>query len=217
MPLAKIAFVGLLGSGDSPEWARWQDYLAQLAWGVVEAMPGGCAIELLSLGKMARREVLRPGVERRTLPAAVDARDPLEAISWEYPAALAGADLVHIHEHFSRSSELAVLLAKRNRQMICVTEHRVTHNSLFAELELSKLADAVIYYDRPPSVARRVGQAVEVIPGEFDLAAFDSRFAVGGEGATAPQPPTAEQARQTGSRLARLYQKLLADVACEAA
>jgi len=47
---------------------------------------------------------IQPGVSLRLLPAA-KFTEPLNALSWELPAALAQADLIHIHQAAMRASE----------------------------------------------------------------------------------------------------------------
>src|SRR5262245_10690348 len=79
-------------------------YPVNCARGVVESSGGTCSVEILSFDQEPSTRTLSPGVTLRLLPA-VRVSNPWSVISWELAAALAGADLVHIHQAAMRASE----------------------------------------------------------------------------------------------------------------
>ena len=93
------------------------------ARGVAEASGGAYAVEIISFGEHPSRTVLYPDVTLRVLKAARRPSNPLDVVSWELPAAFADADLVHIHQAFTRCSEVGLLVAKQQGKPICVTDH----------------------------------------------------------------------------------------------
>ncbi len=66
---------------------------------------------------------MQPGLSLRVLRAANRPLNPLDTTSWELPGAIADADLVHLHMPFTRSNELALIVAKQQHKPICVTDH----------------------------------------------------------------------------------------------
>src|SRR5262249_53573045 len=90
-------------------------YPLNLARGVVEASAGPCGVEAVPSDTPPRRQVTQSGVPLRLLPA-VNQANPLRVLSWELPAAIAGADLVHIHQAAMRASEVALLIARQQRK-----------------------------------------------------------------------------------------------------
>ena len=83
------------------------------ARGVVEASRGAYAVEIISFGAQPSCVVLYPDVTLRVLKATRRPANPLDVVSWELPAAIADADFVHIHQAFTRCSEMGLLAAKQ--------------------------------------------------------------------------------------------------------
>ena len=96
------------------------------ARGVVEASRGAYAVEIISFGAQPSCEVLYPGVPLRVLKATRRPANPLDVVSWELPAAIADADFVHIHQAFTRCSEMGLLAAKQQCKPVCVSDHEKT-------------------------------------------------------------------------------------------
>jgi len=172
MSLVKIAYLGLLDGDQASGDARGESHLTQLAESVSVAWRGECEIELISCGPQPRVERLREHVVRRVLPLSGNPLTPWDACSWQLPAALADADIVHLHDYHSRTCELALLIAKQQRKFLCLTDYGVTANWLATELELHCLADAVICH--AAVAARKLsGLAnVEFLPAEISLEWF---------------------------------------------
>ena len=86
------------------------------------ASGGRCTVELLSYGSEPARRQLAPGVTLRVMAGNHPAH-PLDVVSWEIVDALRDADLVHVHQVFTRGGEVAVLVAKQQHKPVCVTDH----------------------------------------------------------------------------------------------
>ncbi|HVW37081.1 MAG TPA: hypothetical protein VHB99_07240 [Pirellulales bacterium] len=172
MSLAKIAYLGLLDGDQASGDARGESHLTRLAESVSIAWRGECEIELISCGPQPRVERLREHVVRRVLPVSGSPLTPWDACSWELPAALADADIVHLHDYYSRTCELALLIAKQQRKFLCLTDYGITANWLATELELHCLADAVICH--AADAARKLSSLanVEFLPAEISLEWF---------------------------------------------
>ncbi|MCA1686993.1 MAG: glycosyltransferase family 1 protein, partial [Planctomycetia bacterium] len=72
-----------------------------LAKGVVERSGGRIEVELLSVSQEPGRWSAAPGVSVRRVKAAGHPKDPIDSVSWELVEALAGADLVHLHQAYT--------------------------------------------------------------------------------------------------------------------
>ena len=65
----------------------------------------------------------RPGLTVKVLAAARPPINSLDVVSWDLPAAIADVDLIHIHQAYTRCSEVALLVAKQQGKPIVVTDH----------------------------------------------------------------------------------------------
>ncbi|HWB10473.1 MAG TPA: hypothetical protein VG826_14690 [Pirellulales bacterium] len=143
----KIAWLGLLDSDDATASTRAQDHLVRLARHVVLASRHAWSIDVISCGRNPGCRALGAGVERVVLPVAGSPRTFWDRVSWALPAALSAADLVHLHDGFSRSCEVGLLIARQARKPICMTEWGVEGYWLSTELALRELADVVVCHD----------------------------------------------------------------------
>ncbi len=215
----RIAWLGLLDSDEvtSPPRARAEEHLLQLAQQVVVAAGVGTTIELISCGAAANERVLAPGVERVVLATAGRAHTVWDRLSWALPDAIARADVVHLHEGFSRSCELALLVAKQLRKPVCVTEWGIEGYWLSTELRLSELADVIICHGGGWPQATACTKPVETIGCDIDIRQL---------GVPAPWPanaclveennesalPISGQYRAAGFQLWGVYRRLTAGV-----
>ncbi len=104
----------------------------------------------------------------RVLKATGRPSNPLDAVSWDLPAAIADADLVHIHQAFTRCSELGLLVAKQQRKPICVTDHGGGTSTLGTRLGSMDLADRIIPYSDFGAGFFRTTTPIQVIKGGVD-------------------------------------------------
>lgn len=141
-------------------------YPLNIAMGV--AATGAYTVELVSYGEAAsaRRMPLLDGVILRVLPAA-KRRGP-DKLSWEILGAVREADVVHIHQVFSRSSEVAFLAAKLAGKPVCVTDHGGGTSQLGRSLGILELADRVVSYSRFAASLMQTTASVAVVPGGVD-------------------------------------------------
>ena len=172
MPLAKIAYLGLLDGDLAYGDARGEEHLTRLAESVANAWPGGCEVELISCGPRPRVERLRSRVVRRELPLSGSPVTPWDACSWQLPSVLADADVVHLHDYHSRTCELALLIAKQQRKFLCLTDYGVTANWLTIELDLQRLADVVICHTADAAAKSAAFDNAEFLPAEISLEWF---------------------------------------------
>jgi len=147
-------------------------YPLNLARGVVEGSQGVCEVELISFGASSFHRQLYPGVTLRVLKAAGPPRNPLDVVSWDLPTAIADADLVHIHQAYTRCSEMGLLVAKQQRKPICITDHGGSTSPLGGQVGSLELADRIICYSQFGASLYRSRTPIIVIKGGVDAAHF---------------------------------------------
>jgi glycosyltransferase involved in cell wall biosynthesis len=146
-------------------------YPLYLASGVVDGARDDYEIEIISYGVKARREELRPGVVLRVLKSKRPANS-LDALSWDMPEAIEGADLVHIHQVYTRSSLAALLAAKQQGKPVCITDHGARCTDLGIEETVIELADRILCYSDFGASVMRSNIPVVVIKGGVDTNLF---------------------------------------------
>ncbi len=168
MAARKVAYLTPLFFDESSYLGGGERYAANLAAGVVEGSGERFEVELISYGVRADRRTLRPGVALRVLPVARRPDNPLDAVSWELPDAIADADLVHVHMAYSRSAELGLLAARQQRKPTCVSDHGGHSSWLGASLGSLELADRVVCYSDFGATLHRTKTPIVVIKGGVD-------------------------------------------------
>lgn len=171
----RIVYLGLLASDRATGMRRAEEHLTALAESVVGHSRGQVSVDIVSCGEAVGRRVVGAGVSRTVLPFAGTPRTPWDAASWQLPEQLAECDIVHIHDGFSRLGELGLLVAKQLRKPICVTEYGVKGHWLGIELDLPRLADAIICHSATVSAevtAADGDRAVELLEAEIDVRWF---------------------------------------------
>ncbi len=215
MPQTKIAYLGLFDGDRASGLSRGEGHLLAMARGVVAASRGTVSVELLSCGPASECLPLCPGVVKRVLPWAGRPRTPLDAASWELPATLADASLVHLHDGFSRACEIGLLVAKQRHVPVCLTEYGLVGHWLSVELGLQALADMMICHSQAVAVHWRARVPVEVVSGRVN----PHWFGVAPEWPrTAPVPPACPEDDSPpvvdyatlGAELSSIYRKVLA-------
>src|SRR5260370_27061025 len=115
---------------------------------------------------------MAPGVSLRVLKAAGKPAHPLDVVSWELPEAIAEADLVHIHQAYTRCSELGFLIAKQQRKPVCITDHGGSSSPLVRQLGMLELVDHIVAYSDFGASLYRTSRPMTVIKGGVDTLRF---------------------------------------------
>jgi alpha-maltose-1-phosphate synthase len=148
-----------LGGGE-----RYPSNLARAVAGT-----GEYAVELVSYGDGVgvRSMSLAEGVTLRVLPAA-QRRPGAERLSWEIVSAVRDADLVHLHQIFTRPSEVALLVAKLLGKPVCATDHGGATSGLGRSLGMLDLIDRIVPNSRFAASLLETTSPIEVVPGGVD-------------------------------------------------
>lgn len=168
----KIAILSPLYFDDESYIGGGERYALNLALGVVGASGGRIRAELISYGAKSYAREIRPGVSVRILQVARKPDHPLDPVSWQLPGALADADLVHIQQLYTRSTEMAILVAKQLRKPVVVTDHGAFSSSLGTSLGLYELVDHVMAYSDFGASLYPKGKPIAVIKGGVDASDF---------------------------------------------
>ena len=170
--MAKIACLTPLYFSDDSYIGGGERYPLNLAKGVVASSNGAFSVDLISFGPTARTYPIGPGLTVRVLRAARPPLNSLDVVSWDLPAALADADLVHIHQAYTRCSEVGLLVAKQQGKPIVVTDHGGTTSSLGTSVGALELADAIVANSEFGAALYRSSTPITVIKGGVDGAFF---------------------------------------------
>lgn len=168
-----IAYVTPLYFGDESYIGGGERYPLNLARGVAEATAGAFRVELISFGAGRAVREIAPGVTLRVLLAARPPRNPLDVVSWDLPEMIARADLVHVHQAYTRCSETAILVAAQQRKPICLTDHGGDSSSLGRGLGMIEMVDRIVAQsDFAASLFPKTKTPIEVIKGGIDAQGF---------------------------------------------
>ncbi len=133
------------------------------------ARTGGYEVDIVSYGDVRRleRRSLDDGVTLTVLPTAgrTAAGDRL---SWDIITAVRDADVVHIHQIFSRSSEVAMLAAKVLGKPVCVTDHGGATSLLGRTHGILELADRIVCYSSFGGSLLQTMKPIDLVPGGVD-------------------------------------------------
>ena len=118
------------------------------------------------------RRPLLPGVDLARPEAARKPDNPADVVSWDLPEAIADADLVHIHQAYTRCSEMGLLVAKQQRKPICVTDHGGNSSPLGIELGSLELADRIFCQSDFGASLLRTRTPIVMVKGGVDATLF---------------------------------------------
>lgn len=172
MDTRRVSFLTPMHFDEDSYLGGGERYPLNLACGVVAAGNGTVEVEIVSYGRSPRVVELGSGLTLRVLTLANPGGNPLDALSWELPAAIAASDLVHVHQAFTRSSEIALLVAKQQQKPICVTDHGGATSRLASSLKSLDLADRVIAYSDFGASLIETATRISVIKGGVDADFF---------------------------------------------
>src|SRR5258708_1535873 len=109
----KIAYLSPLYFDEGSSLGGGERLPLNLANWVVAGSGGRYEVELISFSNAPCRRKVGPGVSLRILTATGRPKNPLDVVSWELPEAIADSDLVHIHQAYTRCSEVGLLVAEQ--------------------------------------------------------------------------------------------------------
>ena len=167
-----IAYLTPLFFDESSYLGGGERYPLNLARGVHLATKGDYRIDLISFGREEKRFQIAEGVDLHVLPVAHTPRRELDVVSWALPAALAKADVVHIHQAYTRCAEMGLLVAKQLRKPVCITDHGGETSRLGIEIGHLELVDRVIAYSDFGASLYKTTRPIEVIKGGVDAELF---------------------------------------------
>jgi glycosyltransferase involved in cell wall biosynthesis len=170
--VAKIACLTPNYFDDESYIGGGERYPLNLSRGVVEASGGRHTVEILSFGPNSRAYSLGPGLTVRVLEAAREPLNSLDVVSWELPAAIAGADLVHVHQAYTRCSEMAYLVARQQGKPIVVTDHGGATSTLGTSVGCLELVDRIVANSEFAASLYQTSRPITVIKGGVDGVRF---------------------------------------------
>jgi glycosyltransferase involved in cell wall biosynthesis len=107
------------------------------------------------------------------IPAArPPASGSLDSTSWDLPGALASADVVHVFQPYTRSSEASALTAKALGKPLFITDCGVRSSQLGVSMGLLDLADGVICSSQFGRSILPVSDGAQVLSGGVDADFF---------------------------------------------
>ncbi len=166
--MAKIACLTPLYFSDESYIGGGERYPLNLSRGIVESSGGAYSVDLISFGATARTYPVAPGLTVKVLKAARPPLNSLDVVSWDLPAAVADVDLIHIHQAYTRCSEVALLVAKQQGKPIVVTDHGGTTSTLGTSVGSLELADAIVSNSEFGASLYRTSTPITVIKGGVD-------------------------------------------------
>ena len=164
----KVAYLTPLYFSDQSCIGGGERYPTNLAKGVVHASNYSCRVELISYGPCSQVKELFPGVTLRVLRTDLLPANVLDVGSWELPSAIRDADVVHIHQAFTRSSEAGYLAAKLQGKPIVVSDHGGISSHLGIQINILDMVDRVIAYSQFGANMLRTRTKIEIIRGGVD-------------------------------------------------
>ena len=172
--MPKIACVTPMYFSDDSCIGGGERYPLNLSRGIVESTGGAYTVEIISFGPRSRVVPLAPGLTMRVLQAARPPQHPLDVVSWELPSALIDADLVHIHQAYTRCTEMAILVAKQQGKPIVVTDHGGPSSMLGNSVGCLEMVDHIISYSNFGKAAYKTSTStpITVVKGGVDATMF---------------------------------------------
>jgi glycosyltransferase involved in cell wall biosynthesis len=147
-------------------------YPLNLARGLVRVSAGEVEVELIAPARTPGRERIENGLWVRGYQPQSPTAGYGDALSWDLVEACVAADVVHVHQVFTRLGEAAVLAARAARRPLCVTDHGGSTSTVGRKLGLAELADAIVAYSRYGAAAVGSRKPVLVIEGGVDTGFF---------------------------------------------
>lgn len=167
-----VAFLTPLYFDESCYLGGGERYPLNLAKGIAYASGGRYRVELISFSDSSRVVNLARGVDMRLLTRAGKPVNPLDVVSWEILDALMGADVVHIHQAYTRCAEVGILAARQLGRPICVTDHGGISSRLGNEIDHLQLIDRIVAQSQFAADMFEIKKPISLVLGGVDAEQF---------------------------------------------
>jgi glycosyltransferase involved in cell wall biosynthesis len=168
--LTRVAFVAPLHFGSHAYVGGGERYPLNLARGIVAADPG-VHVHLIAVGERPHVVSLQPRLHVHVLPMTLAGVNDFDHASSSLGDVLEDVDIVHVHQAFTRPSQLAILVGKLLGKPIVVTDHGALTNRVQDTVPYLELVDLFVFQSRFAARQITAGSRRAVIPG-----GVDSRF-----------------------------------------
>jgi glycosyltransferase involved in cell wall biosynthesis len=167
MRVRRIAFVTPLHFGPKAYFGGGERYPLNIARGLIAADPFA-QVDLIGVGDPARTVAPQPRLNIHMLPVTLAGTNVLDHISSAMGDVVAEADLVHIHQAFTRASQLSLLIAKFLGKPVALTDHGALTNHVERAVGYLDLVDLFICQSQFAAEQISGGERRVVIPGGVD-------------------------------------------------
>lgn len=147
-------------------------YVTNMARGLARVAGEQISVEIVAPAAVAGVREVEPGVSLRGVPVQPASASYGQGVSWDLIEAVIDADVVHVHQAFTRYGETAALAGRIFGRVVCVTDHGGTTSTFGRRLGLVDLADAAVAYSRFGAAALGSAAPVTVIEGGVDATFF---------------------------------------------
>ena len=162
---------GVIGGGER--------YVHNMAASLARESAQRYTVDIISFGEYDHTLPLASGVTLHILARDYSDSSPFNSVAWLLAHRLRTVDLVHIHQPFTRSGELGILLASYFQKPLIVTDHGGHFSTGALSLRLLDLADCVLTYsDYARSLVLSTSDIVTIkggVDAEFFIPAPDAR------------------------------------------
>jgi glycosyltransferase involved in cell wall biosynthesis len=168
----RIAFLTPLYFDERSYLGGGERYPLNLAIGLAETTRGRISVDILSYGAEPFERTIRPGVRLRVMKLAYQPRNPLDPLSWDLVDAVRDADIVHVMQAYTRSSEIGYLVAKLCGKPIVVTDLGGMSSTLGVAFDSLELANRIVCYSDFGASLMRTSRPIVTIKGGVDAQLF---------------------------------------------
>jgi len=172
MSITSVALVTPLYFAAESNLGGGERYPLNLAKALVGASPSDVKVRIVSFGPEYSRHSFTDRLEMTVLPVVADNGTPLDNISAEICSCLDEVDLVHVHQAFTRSGQVAILVAKFLGATLCATDHGARTNNLDKFTDYLQLVDLFVFYSNFAATMIKSQRPRTIIPGGVDTSWF---------------------------------------------
>jgi glycosyltransferase involved in cell wall biosynthesis len=167
LPGHRVAYVTPLHFGPGAYFGGGERYPLNLARGILAADPRA-HVDLVAVGAPARVESLQPRLDVHVLEVTLPGRGEFDHVASSLVDVLEDADLVHIHQAFTRPSQVALAISKFLNKPVTLTDHGAMTNTVEQTSRYLKLVDLMIFQSQFAADQIATDGARMIIPGGVD-------------------------------------------------